>query len=352
RKSSSFINAREKNHPKMISSAEVTEHDSLETGAWNVLYHIGRLNEESNTAQQEVALDDPYQSDPIRQPTLLVVSEKPYIGEIPTEVLCDDYLTPNERHFVRNHMPVPAIDDNDYRLTLSGKGVRDVSLSLMDLKHKFKKHTVVATLQCAGNRGNDMSKVKAIPGLNVGSGLISTAQWGGALLKDILEDAGLDDEAIESLDIEHVQFEALDFDMTGTSYGASIPISKAMDRKGDVMLAYEMNGEDLSLDHGYPVRVIVPGVAACRSVKWLGKIIVSDKESESFWQQNKYRGFPPNTDTKSSEFNLSPSIQEFPVTSVVCHPKENQSFSRQNDECIPMTERLRVERRRTFYHQG
>ncbi|KAK3729320.1 hypothetical protein QZH41_000694 [Actinostola sp. cb2023] len=181
-----------------------------------------------------------------------------------------------------------------------------------------------------------MAKVKAIPGIGSQAGMISTAQWGGALLKDILEDAGLEDEEIESLGVEHVQFEALDFDMTGTSYGVSIAISKAMDRKGDVLLAYEMNGEDLPLDHGYPVRVIVPGVAACRSVKWLGKIIVSDKESESFWQQNKYRGFPPNTDTKSSEFNLSPSIQEFPVTSVVCHPKENQSFSRQNDECIPM----------------
>ena len=79
----------------------------------------------------------------------------------------------------------------------------------------------------------------------------------------------------------------------GNRYAASIPIERALSPDCDVLLAYEMNGEPLPRDHGYPLRVVVPGVVAARSVKWVEKVIVSGEESDSHWQQEDYKGFCP-----------------------------------------------------------
>jgi sulfite oxidase len=79
----------------------------------------------------------------------------------------------------------------------------------------------------------------------------------------------------------------------GERFGASVPIQKALADEGDVVLAYEMNGELIPRDHGYPLRAVIPGHVAARSVKWLEKVIVSDEESESHWQQRDYKGFCP-----------------------------------------------------------
>ena len=126
--------------------------------------------------------------------------------------------------------------------------------------------------------------------------------------------AGLAEDTLD--DVEHIQFEGLDSDVSGTCYGASIPATKAVSRCDDVILAYEMNGRcstswkhtllvqhasvsncmqlmcacvphfrDIPLDHGFPVRVVVPGTTGARSVKWLSRIIASKEESGSHWQK-------------------------------------------------------------------
>eukprot|EP00953_Heterococcus_sp_UTEX-ZZ885_P038752 19888-Heterococcus_DN1.PRE.1 len=100
--------------------------------------------------------------------------------------------------------------------------------------------------------------------------------------------AGVSPSEEASPAVQHIQFEGLDRDMT-TCYGSSIPAHKAFDAYGDVLLAFEMNGEPLPADHGYPVRAVVPGVVGARSVKWLGKVIASAKESENHWQQKDYK---------------------------------------------------------------
>lgn len=114
-----------------------------------------------------------------------------------------------------------------------------------------------------------------------------------------------------------------------------------------------MNGEPIPPDHGFPVRVIVPGVVGARNVKWVGKdtngyfttshrfmicmfvgkIVVSNKESDSHWQQNDYKGFSPSTDWDTVDFTKSPAIQELPVTSAICKPSPNQTLKVEN-ECI------------------
>lgn len=100
-----------------------------------------------------------------------------------------------------------------------------------------------------------------------------------------------------------------------------------MDPRGDVILAYEMNGKPLTRDHGYPVRVIVPGVVGARNVKWLGRIVISASESDSHWQQNDYKGFSPSTDWDTVDFKKSPAIQNMPVTSAICSPQLDEKVT-------------------------
>lgn len=274
--------------------------------------------------QESVKSSDPYSSDPGRHPVLNVNSLKPFNAEPPPEILSDSYITPSAFFFKRNHFPVPRVDPASYQLNVEGLPGGTLTLSLEELKTRFPKHTVTATLQCAGNRRSEMNKVKQVKGLNWGIAAISNATWGGAKLRDVLLAAGYGPEVAHWA--HHVQFEGLDKDMTGTNYGASIPLHKAVSEGGDVLLAYEMNGADLPADHGFPVRVVVPGIVGARNVKWLGKIIVSTEESSSHWQQNDYKGFSPGTDWDTVDYKSAPAIQELPVQSAITTPKDGSAI--------------------------
>ena len=278
-------------------------------------YRIGRLKGGAPPVH------NPYSNEPQdRLAALEVRSKQPMNAETPLELLADALITPNELFYIRNHLPVPEIDMETYKLQIGGEGLRAVSLSLEDLKTKFKKHSVTAAVQCTGNRRADLMReagAKPIKGLSWEGAAIGNAVWSGVLLRDVLQMAGLDQEDPA---VAHIQFEGLDHDATGGSYGASIPISKAMDPRGDVLVAYEMNGEPLNRDHGAPVRVLVPGVAGCRSVKWLGKIIASGEESRSFWQREDYKSFSPSVDWDTVDWDSAPAIQNMPVTSQICSP--------------------------------
>lgn len=140
----------------------------------------------------------------------------------------------------------------------------------------------------------------------------------------------------------------MDLDPTSAPYGASIPLSKAMDKNSDVLLAYEMNGEPLSRDHGFPVRVVVPGTTGARWVKWLSnfevivyrlyytnhnyfflaKIEVSKEESTSHWQRLDYKGFNPSSDWDNLDWDSAQAVQEMPVTSAFCDPEPGDSVYR------------------------
>uniref|UniRef100_A0A8C6S5T3 Sulfite oxidase n=1 Tax=Neogobius melanostomus TaxID=47308 RepID=A0A8C6S5T3_9GOBI len=274
---------------------------------------------------------------PERHPVLRINNLKPFNAETPPEILTESYITPSVFFYKRNHLPVPNIDPATYKLqieiqapTNSERGGGVLSLSLDDLKNKFPKHTVTATIQCAGNRRSDMHKAKQVKGLNWGIAAIGNASWSGAKLRDVLLAAGytLDD----SKWAQHVQFEGLDQDVAGTTYGASIPLKKAISEDGDCLLAYEMNGEVLPADHGFPIRVVVPGTVGARNVKWLGKIIVSAEESSSHWQQNDYKGFSPSTDWDTVDYKSAPAIQELPIQSAITVPADGAIVDRSEEE--------------------
>lgn len=279
-------------------------------------YRIGNLSAEE-AAEASANLEDPYAKDPRRHPALKPSSKKPFNAEPPPSILADSLITPVDLFYVRNHLPVPDIKEKDYNLEINFKG-KDYSLSLNDLKKKFEKVTITATVMCAGNRRGEMTQVKPVKGLNWGHAAIGNATWSGPRLRDVLKYIGVNEEDPA---IQHIQFEGLDTDVANVPYGASIPFEKAIDPKGDVILAYEMNGEPLPRDHGYPVRAVVPGVVGARNVKWLGRIVVTDVESDSHWQQNDYKGFNPSVDWDTVDFKKSPAIQELPVISAICSPE-------------------------------
>ncbi|XP_077430151.1 sulfite oxidase, mitochondrial [Vanacampus margaritifer] len=293
-------------------------------------YKVGELRAEDQKKQQSAPSSDPYSSDPERHPVLRVNSLKPFNGEPPPELLSDSYVTPSAIFFKRNHLPVPHVDPASYELQVDGLPGGRLKLSLEELKNRFPKHTVTATLQCAGNRRSEMNAVKQVKGLNWGISAISNATWAGARLRDVLLAAGYGPDVARWA--RHVQFEGLDQDVTGTTYGASIPVNKATSEEGDVLLAYEMNGEPLPADHGFPVRVVVPGTVGARNVKWLSKITVSAEESGSHWQQNDYKGFSPTTDWDTVDFKSAPAIQELPVQSAITLPADGAVVPRGGEE--------------------
>ena len=277
-----------------------------------------------------VVKEGPYANDPSRSPILKINTQEPFNAETPTVLLADSYLTPNDLFFVRNHLPVPAVDPSSYVLEVKGEGAEPIRLTLEDLKTKFPKHKVTATIQCAGNRRADLAKVKPVKGLSWTGGAIGNAEWGGVLLRDVLLYAGHREDQSKA---EHVHLEGLDKNpLTGECYGASVPIDKAVDPKGDCLLAYEMNGAEISRDHGYPLRAVIPGTVGARNVKWVSRIETSEVEYGGFWQQRDYKGFSPSINWDNVDFSTAPAIQELPVQSLICSPKNGSSVQDGEEE--------------------
>ncbi len=223
------------------------------------------------------------------------------------------FATSNDRFFVRNHTRTPLVDAATYRLELYGDGLagrptaeRPVILSLDDI-NALPKYRISAFLECTGNGRAlfDIQQGMAVPGTPWLLGGIGMATWGGVRLSSVLRLAGLRPEAVD------VMATGLDdpFIVDGVDYGRvrrPIPVSKALN---DCMLAVEMNGEPLRPDHGYPLRLFVPGWVGIASIKWLGQLEVSTTRLESPWNTTFYRmtggDYPAD----------SPPLTDVPVTS-------------------------------------
>ncbi|KAI3394875.1 hypothetical protein diail_2110 [Diaporthe ilicicola] len=279
------------------------------------------------------AIQDPFASDPPRDPRLFIHTAKPCNAEPPNQALTDDFLTPNELFYKRNHMWVPVVDGDKldhHTLTVELPDGDIKSYTLQDLKTRFTTQRVTAALQCSGNRRSDMNRSAGkTNGLQWGVGAISNAEWLGVRLADVLADAGLkvagpdaQDETLPDPGTHHVQLTGLE------AYGASIPLATALDPRNDVLLAFGMNGQPLPRDHGSPLRAVVPGHVAARSVKWLSKIVISDEESTSQWQRRDYKSFGPNE--RDVDWDSAPAIQETPVTSAITKVRVGQCV-RQHD---------------------
>ena len=252
---------------------------------------------------------DPFAQDPARDARLQVHTDKPCNAETPASELFS-FLTPNSIFYVRNHFWVPPLDEKSHKLVVELSDGSKREYTMEELKTKFKQFKITATLQCSGNRRKHMTEgARPAKGLQWKTGAIGNAEWSGPRLCDVLADAGLSLNNPPE-DAKHVQF------VGAESYCVSIPLRKAIDNSGDVLLACQMNGEDIPPDHGHPLRIICPGYVAARSVKWVNRVIVSRDESTSQWQRLDYKCFGPNDDSKPN-WGRAPAIQEMPVQSAI-----------------------------------
>jgi sulfite oxidase len=213
---------------------------------------------------------------------MIVHSREPLNAETPRTRLLPA-ITPTEDFYVRNHGPVPP-PPSSFRV--EGLVETPLELTAEALRERFATRELIATLQCAGNRRAGLMAVRDIPGeMPWGPGATGTATWRGAVLADVLAAAGLRDQAAH---IELVGAEpAVE---SGAPFGGSITREKAL--SGSVLLAWEMNGEPLTPEHGAPLRAVVPGYIGARSVKWLTHVNALAEPSRNHFQAVAYRLIP------------------------------------------------------------
>ncbi len=209
------------------------------------------------------------------------------------------FVTPNELYFIRSHGPVPvkpegaqsgprgtptvtdaqcaALDkrmQTEHTLEIGGEfATKPTTFTLADLKNpkKFKQVELWSCLVCSGQRRLELNLIKKGAGHIDWHNAVGNAKWKGVYLRDVLLACGVDERG----GAQHVEFYGKD------DYQTSIPFAKCMDLSGDTLLAYEMNGEALPFDHGYPLRVVVPGWSSKCSAKWLWKVTVQKQETEA-----------------------------------------------------------------------
>ena len=247
---------------------------------------------------------------------LIFRTTDPRNGEPELADLVKSWITPVKHFYVRSHAPNPVIDLDRYALTVEGKVRKPLTLTLKELQ-QMRRHQVTATLTCAGNRRSEFNEESKVGGVQWEAGAIGNARWSGFALADVLKQAGVMEGA------KHVWFEGLDQIQRPKGvipFGGSIPIEKAM-TQGEIpgaLLVDQMNDKALTADHGYPLRTVVPGYIGARSVKWLGKIVVSERPSPNHYLATAYKIVKK---TDPIDWTESGPIYRYPINGAIATPE-------------------------------
>ena len=313
-------------------------------------YRIGTLlPADAIKSKSETRFDNSYTDEPKRpRGVLRFASERPANYGPRLHELTKSFYTPNELHYTRNHAPVPNVDPEDYTFTVRPNpaiGLEGRSFTLKELKTLFKQHTVSNTLQCAGGRQEDF----VVPDRPLyveakwREEAWGTAKWCGPKVRDILEYCGLDMDqmALAKKDMcgKFLNAWAIDESETGKPYASFIPFAKVVDPYGDAIIALEMNDEQLPRDHGYPARLLAPGFAGFRNVKWVEEISVTQKDidegcdqhNQHFGPEISFRGhYIPGMAGKGPTPDLmdvsAPRVCTVPVYSTITEPGMGQTI--------------------------
>lgn len=269
-----------------------------------------------------------------RNPSLVRLTGKhPFNVEPPLQRLMHyGFITPVALHYVRNHGPVPKGTWNEWTVEVCGLVKRPQKFTMDQLVGEFPFREFPATLVCAGNRRKEQNMVKKTIGFNWGSAGVSTSVWRGVPLRAILKRCGVLSRKSGAL---NVCFEGAE-DLPGgggSKYGTSIKKEVAMDESRDIILAYMQNGKVLTPDHGFPVRMLIPGFIGGRMVKWLKRIIVTTQESDNYYHYKDNRVLPSHVDAElanSEAWWYKPEyiINELNINSVITTPN--------NEEILPI----------------
>lgn len=223
----------------------------------------------------------PAGTSPAPDPRLVIVSREPFNAELPLPEQLG-VITPTALFYARNHFPVPQLRTEDWRLRVEGDVARPLQLTYEDVR-AMPSRTLLATLECAGN--GRVSFQPPAEGEPWQYGAASTAEWTGTPLRDVLQAAGLEAQAativIDGADQGHV-----------AAAGGTIRFARSLSREqalhSDTLLVYAMNGAPLTPEHGFPVRLLVPGWYGMAAVKWVVRIAATHEPFRGFYQVDRY----------------------------------------------------------------
>lgn len=249
---------------------------------------------------------------------MVILNDRPWNIESKAHLL-DDKITPNSAMFVRNNGLVPEnIDADSWTLTIDGEStIAPKTYSLAELKEKFVHHTYQLTLECGGNGRKEFDPPAKGNQWDVGA--VSCAEWTGVRLADVLKDAGIKNDAV------YIGYYGSDTHLSGAPDKVVIsrgcPIGKAVE--DETLLAFKMNGEDIPIVHGYPLRLIVGGWPASVSGKWLNRISVRNvvhdgPKMEAPSYRVPCKSVAPGEEVAKEDMCI---IEAMPVKSLITYPK-------------------------------
>ena len=251
---------------------------------------------------------------------LIVLNDRPVNAETPAHLL-DDRITPAKHLFVRNNGVPPVADGIDadaWELSFGGESIeQEVTLTVADLKAKFEHHTYQLQLECGGNGRSEF--VPPASGNQWTTGAIGCPQWTGVRLRDLLEHVGIKDDAV------YVAYYGADTHVSGdpnkVPISRGVPLDKAL--QDESLIAWAMNGEDIPLMNGYPLRLVIAGWPGSVAGKWLRKIVVRNQVHDGpKMTGTSYRvpckSVAPGTVVPDEEMCI---IESMPVKSLVTYPK-------------------------------
>jgi len=245
---------------------------------------------------------------------LITYSDRPPLLETPREVFTSA-LTPNDLFFVRWHMPIIPnyINSNKFHISINGLVEKEIKISLKELKTKFEQVELTAVLQCGGNSRTAFNPTAS--GIQWGIGAMGCARWKGVRLKDVLKKAGLKKEAA------WIGFNGEDKAVYNET--ANFVRELNLEHLNDnVILAYEMNGEDLPYLNGYPLRLIIPGFYSDSWIKMISNITATKEKQKLHFMENAYR-IPDNEcecETPDQLAQKTKPIEKMNVNSIIGYP--------------------------------
>lgn len=253
-----------------------------------------------------------------KHPDLTLLNDRPWNIETPPHLL-DDRITPKDRIFIRNNGIVPEeIDTDSWTLTIEGESVNQPkTYTLKELKSKFQQYTYQLTLECGGNGRSEFNP--PAKGNQWTTGAVYSSEWTGVRLRDVLNDVGINDDAV------YIGYYGKDVHLSGdvkkTVISRGVPMSKAFE--DETIIAFQLNGEDIPVMHGYPLRLIAGGWPASASGKWLHKLVVRNQVHDGpKMTGDAYRvpceSVAPGTKVADEDMCI---IESMPVKSLITYPK-------------------------------